>query len=59
MNTTYKSLKVTVGALAIVSAALGLTACGGHGGGGQKSQELMGPMHGSSSVQFEAGHAVK
>ena len=59
MNTTSKSVKVTVGALAIGLAVLGLTACGGHGGAKQKSQELMGPMLGSSSVQFEVGNAVQ
>ena len=57
MNTTSKSLKVTVGALAIAAAALGLTACGGHGGGMKSRLDLMSPMAGSSSVQV--GNAVK
>jgi hypothetical protein len=58
MNPMCKSLKVTVGALAIVSAALGLTACGGHGGGMRSRLELMSPMPGSSSVQFDGGNAL-
>jgi hypothetical protein len=60
MHTTCKSLKVTVGALAIASAALGLTACGGHGRAPVTSRDqLMGATPGSSSVHFEAGNAVK
>ena len=56
MHTTSKSLKVTIGAIAIAAAALGLTACGG---GSPAKKAALSLMPGSSSVQLEVGNALK
>ena len=57
MHITYKSLKLTTGALAVAFAVFGLTACGGHGA--PTKQERLSLMPGTSSAQFEVGSTLQ
>jgi hypothetical protein len=57
MHITYKSLKLTAGALAVALAVFGLTACGGHGGG--KLKDVLSPMPGTSISHSGVGNTVQ
>ncbi|MDT5310902.1 MAG: hypothetical protein WBZ15_18205 [Mycobacterium sp.] len=57
MHITYKSLKLTAGALMVALAVFGLTGCGG--GGAKTTPERLGLMPGTSSAQFEVGSTLQ
>jgi hypothetical protein len=57
IHITYKSLKVTAGALVLASAVFGLTGCGG--GTAKPTPERLGLMPGTSSAQFEVGSTLQ
>jgi hypothetical protein len=56
MHSTSTSLKLAVGALAVLLAVLGLTGCGKKG---STTKEMFAPISGSSSAQFDGGHTVE
>jgi hypothetical protein len=60
MHSTSTSLKLAAGALAVAFAVFGLTGCGSRGSTPVKEQVVgSGTMSGSSSAQFDVGHAVE